>query len=567
MINRRTLIVALVVCAVASGSARARTAPSSSGVMAQIDAAVASGRITAETALIYKVRAVRFPERLPEPFRSAAIGAPIKCGTPVMMEAMQAAPSLSPAFRAEVAEAAARIPTDSVYESPGGHFLIHYDLDSVNTVPAADTDGSGFPDFIEKLALYFDSSWTEEVDNLGWRQPPADGIGGGDGRYDVYPTSIGLTYGLTIQDQQGPEPWNDYSSYILLNKAFLGFPPNDDPEGDQAGTMKVTCAHEFNHACQFADSPLHLKSSESWWQELSATWMEDVVYDTVNDNYNYLDDFFDYPQLSLLDGSLHKYGAFVLGKFIQESLDPDAIRQSWEKMRWSAATVSIDTALMDEGSSLATAYRTFAGWNYFTDTRDLGISYAEGLRYPLVPITRTESAYPLGPRNGAAVQSLAADYTEFLPDPLGRDVVEFSFNGANGTSWQAAMWLIDSSGNAVEHPISLDPVTGNGAVYIGGFDKIARGVLVASNVNLVISEASYQYSLGFLARADCNYNGYADIFDVLHLIDFVYNNGPQPLPLWEVGDLNCSGGIDILDISVAIDYILHGGATPCPPID
>jgi hypothetical protein len=146
-------------------------------------------------------------------------------------------------------------------------------------------------------------------------------------------------------------------------------------------------------------------------------------------------------------------------------------------------------------------------------------------------------------------------------------MVEFNFNGANGIRWRAAMWLIDSSGNAVEHPIDLDSLTGNGTLYFGGFDDVAEGVLIAANVNLTASEAGYQYSLGFMARADCNHNGYADIFDVLYLIDFVYSGGPQPVPLWEVGDLNCSGGIDILDISIIIDYVLKGGATPCPPIN
>jgi len=567
MLKCRTLIVLLTVLATSCAVAMARTAPSDQSVIGQIDAAAASGRLTYETALLYKVRALRFPERLPEPFRTAAYAIPIKCGTPVMMEAMNAAPSLSTAFRAEVEEASTRPPTDSVYATASGHFLIHYDLDSVNKVPATDADSSGHPDFIEMLALYLDSCWSYEVDYLGWRMPPDDGVAGGDGRYDVYPTSIGLVYGFTIQDQPGPEPWSDYTSYILLNKSFMGFPPNDDPEGDQAGTMKATCAHEFNHACQFADNALQQHVAESWFQELSATWIEDVVYDTVNDNYYFLDDFFPFPQLTLFDGGQHKYGAFVFGKFIEESLDTNVIRSAWDKMRWSGASVSLDTALMDKGSSFAATYRTFAGWNYFTDTRNLGLHYSEADRYPLVPITRTESVYPLGPKSGATIQAMAADYVEFLPDGGGHDVVEVFFNGANGTAWQAAFWQVDSSGSAVEHAFTLDPATGNGTIYLGGFDTMTKGVLVAANCNTSTSEVGYQYTLQFLARADCNHNGFADIFDVLYLIDFVYNNGPAPVPFWEVGDLNCSGGIDILDISIIIDYALKGGATPCPPID
>jgi hypothetical protein len=236
-------------------------------------------------------------------------------------------------------------------------------------------------------------------------------------------------------------------------------------------------------------------------------------------------------------------------------------------MRWSSAVTSLDTALMDVGSSFTGTFRSFAAWNYFTEARDDGFHYSEGSRYPLVPITRVESSYPVFQRSGAVIQSMAADYIELLPDPAGRDVVELKFNGGNGIRWGAAVWLIDSAGQSETLPIDLDTLTGDGTLYFGGFDQLDRALLVAANVHLTPSEKAYNYSLDFLVRADCDFDKGADIFDILYLIDFIYGGGPSPEPLWQVGDLNCSGGIEILDVSVIIDYVLKGGETPCAPLD
>lgn len=545
--------------------AHAARAPQGHGIIDAVNAAAASGRISYETALRYKLYTILDLERLPGEYR-ALDSTPIKCGTPIVLEAMQAASSLSASFQSELSSMLSRPSTDSVYLSPRGWFRIHYDLTGTNSVSAADADSSGHPDFIEKLALYFDSSWSHQVNTLGWTRPPSDGIAGGDSLYDIYPTSIGLTYGITFQDQPGPEPWNDWSSYIFVHRAFLSFPPNQDPDGNQAGSMKVTAAHEFNHACQFADNPLHLKVSESWWQEITATWIEDVLFDATNDNYNYLPNYFNVPGVSLYDGGNHKYGAFVWGKFIEENHDVDVPREAWNRMRYATAVASIDTALMGRGTSFRSAFGTFAAWNYFTGARDDGLHYEEGSAYPLMPVTRVESVYPITNRSGASIQAMSADYIEFLPDGTGRDVVEFKFNGANSVRWRATLILYDSLGLGTETPITLDTATGDGTIYFGAFDKTQKVVLAAANVNLSSGQASYTYSFRFLIRGDLNNNGGVDIFDVLHLSDFIFGTGPAPLPIWQVGDMNCSGDLDILDISILIDYALKGGPTPCPPL-
>jgi len=58
---------------------------------------------------------------------------------------------------------------------------------------------------------------------------------------------------------------------------------------DSIGSVKVTMAHEFKHAIQFAQN--NWQGDSDRWAEMDATLMEEVVYDDVNDYYNYISGF------------------------------------------------------------------------------------------------------------------------------------------------------------------------------------------------------------------------------------------------------------------------------------
>ena len=49
-------------------------------------------------------------------------------------------------------------------------------------------------------------------------------------------------------------------------------------------SAQVTAAHEFFHAIQFA----YDYGEDAWMLEATATWMEERVFDKVNDNRQYL---------------------------------------------------------------------------------------------------------------------------------------------------------------------------------------------------------------------------------------------------------------------------------------
>ena len=62
-------------------------------------------------------------------------------------------------------------------------------------------------------------------------------------------------------------------------------------------------------------------------------------------------------------------------------------------------------------------------------------------------------------------------------------------------------------------------------------------------------------------RGDCNRDGIIDIADVVYLINYLFIDGPAPVPL-EAGDANCDGLVDIADVVYLINYLFINGPPP-----
>jgi len=63
------------------------------------------------------------------------------------------------------------------------------------------------------------------------------------------------------------------------------------------------------------------------------------------------------------------------------------------------------------------------------------------------------------------------------------------------------------------------------------------------------------------ARGDCNGDGIINVGDVLYLINYLYKNGPMPLPFW-TGDVNCDREINLADVVYLINYLFRQGPAP-----
>ncbi|UCD17387.1 MAG: C1 family peptidase [Candidatus Zixiibacteriota bacterium] len=60
--------------------------------------------------------------------------------------------------------------------------------------------------------------------------------------------------------------------------------------------------------------------------------------------------------------------------------------------------------------------------------------------------------------------------------------------------------------------------------------------------------------------ADCS--GGLNLIDILYMIDYTYNGGPDPITA-RSGDCDCSRGCDLLDILYLVDYLYNEGPEPC----
>ena len=461
-----------------------------------IQQAYQQGTVTAEEKLILEVRSVKDPSSLPVQFQSLVIETQ-KCATDVLLEAQRTWNEISTSGQLTLTALLVRPSATYTYDSPGGKFKIHYNTTGTDAVPTSDVaPANGIPDYVEWLASYADSSYRAEVITLAQFEPPSDGTLGGDSRYDIYTEEMAY-YGYTQTEGAGPNPWNDAYSYISVHRNFIGFPPNDDPDGDQKGAAKVTIAHEYYHAIQFA----YNYNENVWLMEASSTWMEDYVFDPVNDNYNYLFDWFSYPDYSLNSTTiLHEYAAFIWPKYLSQNFGDTFMPELWNNCITASAYPALTSTLSTHGATLNVQFAEFCVWNFITGSRNDGNHYRDAASYPLIKTVRTHTTYPVsgqGPVSGSAPDAMGANYIVFnLSSGSGDFTV--TFNGDNSTPWivQFLAWKAGVSDIYQETQLSLD-VNGDGSYMLTNPQDFTNVVLVICNVSQSLNDRSYSYGASF----------------------------------------------------------------------
>lgn len=124
--------------------------------------------------------------------------------------------------------------------------------------------------------------WRHHVEKLHYRAPAPDGRRGGGPGFDVYLKDLGGDglYGYCAPERRVPGSPRQASGFCVLDNDFArsqyGRPP--------LRTLRVTAAHEFFHAVQFA----YDFREDPWLLESTATWMEERFAGAVNDNRVYL---------------------------------------------------------------------------------------------------------------------------------------------------------------------------------------------------------------------------------------------------------------------------------------
>ncbi|MBW8009934.1 MAG: hypothetical protein FVQ83_01655 [Chloroflexi bacterium] len=301
------------------------------------------------------------------------------------------------------------------------HFRIHYTTTGRDAVSRTDLNNNQHPDYVEEVAKAMEYTWFAEIEHFGWAPPPPDGTLGGDERYDVYLENImpdgtaGYTEGGYSGTFVGDNPntsmteLNSASSYISLDNDYDELGLSRNAGYTTIEYMRSTAAHEFAHAIQFgldSDEPLE------WLWEATATWIQDEVYNEVNDGNEFLEAVFKAPDsCQLTEGGSdrveddgHWYGLWIFLRFISENYGHQVVLMLWEKAISESGYDIFDATLEPTGLNFEDVFRAYS---VALLTRD----FDEGLDYP--PI-RLEGIAELGvtfnPVDGVA--QLGVDYIE-----------------------------------------------------------------------------------------------------------------------------------------------------------
>lgn len=383
---------------------------------------------------------------------------PQRCGTPLIVEARHIIQD--PGLRAKLLQSFARPQLPHSYRTHSGHFRVHYDLVGHDAVDPADGDGDRVPDYVEEAATALDDAWHLEVEVLGYRAPPGDG--GVDGEeYDVYLRNEDLRYyGLTYPEQSGPVT----SSYIELDNNYA----EATYWSRGVDGLRVTAAHEFFHAVQFG---YYQGADGIWWQEASATWMEEVAHPEVDDYVHYLDGFLASPEQALdRNGG---YGAALFAHYLDQRHERSLIRATWEEWgrQGNAGLDHFDRVLRRQtAQGLGEAVGEFSLWNYFTGPRFRpGRFYAEGEKYPAVRSRNLATPAKVAVQHSDFLDHLASTYLRL--EPQGRPGgLRLRFAPERG-QWRAQVLLVGPD-SLLTQPVGADPVE------VAGWDQYAEVVLV-----------------------------------------------------------------------------------------
>jgi len=384
------------------------------------------------------------------------------------------------------------------------HFKIHYTLHGEDSVSSTDDNGDSLPDYVNAVAEALEFSWSEEIEQLGWRSPVPDKGEGGDTRFDVYIQDQYDLFGYVETHRTGGDnpatPYQETSAaygYLGLDNDYTSDDFNDDLSPLDA--MRTTVAHELHHAIQAAYDD---NDPYEWLYEASAVWIEDEVYPDIGDAKSYLIDYMDAPDLCLLsvgrdDQDVHWYGTWILLRYISEHYGgPDTIRQLWETIARQDGLPALESTLAQQGTTLPDILVNFAAANLTKSNcpDNTPYCYAEGSNYLRPYIEGTVRVDPgemdtLIPKDG--VQQMGVDYVRIKSN----NPVMVDFQGSSAAQWEVRLIGLNDDQATVSElanpgPTIIDPA------------QFSRLYLAIVNTTPVEFESDCGYHNYTLALAD-----------------------------------------------------------------
>jgi hypothetical protein len=504
------LVVVLLVCAGAvAGSAAAAGPPHELPAVSHgndgLARALESGRLSEAEYALERVRSITEPVRADLLFGEvdALEG---RDATIILRDLAARLAQLPPAERA-IAERLLARPTsssDSIrhYRAKARHkcgprICVHWVEKTSDAPSLSDRNHNRIPDWVDKTRKVMGYVWSVEVSQMGYRSPRSDRSSrnhGPDGKLDVYIADVGALglYGYCTSDDPARGPRGYVSAYCVVDNNFSRRQFGGAATGVRA--LQVTAAHEFFHAIQYAYDWLE----DLWLMEGTASWVEDEVYDTVNDNRQYLrvsplatqfawlpldHDNFDYTEQ---DAGYH-YGVWIFWRYVAEHYGRGVVRRIWKR-------VDSQPGALDEYSAEATVNVLDTEGADFGDlVADFGVAnlhpaahYSEGSKYQAPGPITTTAIGPSGLSNSPVpVAHLSNAYYNFTPSSLApAATLTFTLSLPGGPVPSRANAVVTSGGVVTRIP----------AVQTMGVWKITvPNFGSAQKVTLVLSNGSTRY--------------------------------------------------------------------------
>jgi hypothetical protein len=382
------------------------------------------------------------------------------------------------------------------------NFCVHWVATTSDAPSPDDANGNAIPDYVETVQSVLENVWTKEVVDYGYRPPKSDETStnhGPDAKVDVYIADLGSDglYGYCTTDDPNvftsSYPYGDVSAYCVVDNDF------STAQYGGAGAvgvdaLEVTVAHEFFHAVQaaydFFDDGVLLEGT--------AVWMEDEVYDDINDNYQYLaysalkrpDVPFDLALTNFSNPLAgFQYGAFVFYRYLSERYaTPDIVKRIWEFADASPggpdqySLQAIDSALRERGTTFRTTFADWAAANTFP-----AAAYEEGAHYPVPPEKSSPKLNARAARTSghATLDHLTSRYIELLPGAALKNSARLRLQldlPARALGSDATVLAVSLRGGIVAAVRATLNGKGDGTVTVPfSRSKVAKIVLVLTN--------------------------------------------------------------------------------------
>jgi hypothetical protein len=392
----------------------------------------------------------------------------------------------------------------------------------IHWVTAPDTNAA-LSSYVDLVELELQNVWDFEIVSAPFHflAPPSDaaatnnGGPGSGGKLDVYLADLGAIgiYGYCATDDPGvlelgaPTGW----SYCVLDNNYDEFDNGHTPQQN----LQVTTAHEFFHAVQGG----YDYWEEPWVAEGTASWMEDAIYDPVDDNYQYLLTSqmtdpatpIDYYETSG-PYSVFPYGSWYFWRLMSEGLspntniqDPSVIREVWEQLAAAGPDLPAIPAVAAVSAGRGLAYEdlwaAYGVYNYFPEAfYEEGSGYLSFLadfgagRPPALKRWVLQKKQTTGNRD-VRVDHLAHGYIVFRPQKTTtKSRLKINVNGPNrGQGPVVTVVVLPENGNAQLYRMELDASGGGSRAVSFKKNEVDSVVLDLSNSSPVNDRLKFTY--------------------------------------------------------------------------